>query len=374
MKLTTKQMGLFSIMLLLFAVSNIYVLFRLWHLLPPSAPAFRIAVVTVGILLTAAFFVGMAARSSSIPVWLVSLLYRIGTAWIMIFLYLLIAFLVGDILRLVHLLPKSVILNNWLTLGILTAVLTVVFVLGNVVYHHKKRVETELTADIARPLKIVVASDLHLGFGIGSGELARWIDMINRERPDAVLFTGDVIDTSTRPLWQGDFAAELRRLDAPYGVFAVPGNHEYISGIDESLRFLHHAGIATLRDSIAVIAGNLIIVGRDDASNDARKSITDLTKGIFDDQTTILLDHQPLHLDEAAAVGIDLQISGHTHRGQIWPATWITDAMFECSHGKFRKGSTQYYVSQGIGIWGGKFRIGSRSEYIVVNVIPRQHQ
>ncbi len=375
MKPTINQMGFFSIILLLFVCANVYVLWRLWHLVPPSAPTVRIVVLVCGIVLTLAFFGGMAARGTALPVWLTSLVYRIGTAWLFIFLYLLIAFVAGDLLRLVHLIPKGIVTGNWLTLAILTGALTVIFTIGNIVYHNKRRVEISLETDhLAHPLTIVVASDLHLGFGIGRGELARWVDMINRQRPDAVLFAGDVIDTSTRPLWQLDYAAELRRLDAPYGVFAVPGNHEYISGIDESVRFLEHSGIRVLRDSVAVIAGEVAIVGRDDASNRERKTIDQLTAPLFDDQTTILLDHQPLRLEEAARAGIDLQVSGHTHRGQLWPATWITDRIFQFSHGTHTRpgasGTTTYHITQGLGIWGGKFRLGSRSEYLVVTLRP----
>ncbi|MDR2894808.1 MAG: metallophosphoesterase [Alistipes sp.] len=361
-------------MFLLFAVSNLYVIFRLWRLIPASAPALRIAVVSICILLTVSFFVGMAARSWDIPVWAVSLFYRIGSDMIMIFLYLLLAFVLGDILRLVHLLPRGVMVANWTTSAWLAGFIAVVFTVGSIGYHNKRRVEIALEADIDRPLTVVAASDLHLGFGIGRGELSRWVDIINSEKPDAVLLAGDVIDTSVRPLWQGDYAAELRRLDAPWGVFAIPGNHEYISDIDSSIRFFTHAGITPLRDSIAVLAGGVVIVGRDDRPRDGRKTIEELTASLFDDQTTILLDHQPYRLDEAADAGIDLQISGHTHRGQIWPITWITDRMFECSHGHYQKGSTRYYITQGLGIWGGKLRIGSRSEYIVINITPRKHK
>jgi predicted MPP superfamily phosphohydrolase len=250
--------------------------------------------------------------------------------------------------------------------------MTVVFTAGNIIYHSKRRVEITLRADVGRPLTIVAASDLHLGFGIGSRELARWIEIINLERPDAVLFAGDAIDSSTRPLWSGDYAAVLRRLDAPSGVFAVPGNHEYISGVEESLRFLEQAGVRVLRDSVAMIADGVAVVGRDDASNRGRATVASLTAGLPEGVATILLDHQPLDLDEAADAGIDLQISGHTHRGQLWPATWITDRLFERSHGALQKGSTNYYITQGLGIWGGKFRLGSRSEYLVIRVRRRE--
>ena len=83
---------------------------------------------------------------------------------------------------------------------------------------------------------------------------------------------------------------------------------------------------------------------------------------------TLLLDHQPYHLEEAEAAGIDFQFSGHTHHGQIWPGNWITDLMYEKAYGPHRRGATRYYVSSGLGIWGGKFRIGTRSEYVVLHL------
>ena len=84
----------------------------------------------------------------------------------------------------------------------------------------------------------------------------------------------------------------------------------------------------------------------------------------------IVLDHQPIGLDEAAEAGADLQFSGHTHRGQVWPFTRATDRIFELSHGFLQKGRSRFYVSTGLGIWGGKFRIGSRSEYVVIHLVP----
>ena len=83
---------------------------------------------------------------------------------------------------------------------------------------------------------------------------------------------------------------------------------------------------------------------------------------------TILLDHQPYHLEEAQQCGIDFQFSGHTHYGQVWPVSWLEDIIYEDAFGPLRKGRTGYYVSSGIGIWGGKFRIGTRSEYIVAEL------
>lgn len=103
----------------------------------------------------------------------------------------------------------------------------------------------------------------------------------------------------------------------PYACF---GNHEYYSGIPKALSFYKEAGINLLRDSVAAI-GSLRVIGRDDRSNPKRKSLDDLMSGTADSLYTILLDHQPYHLEEAEDHGINFQFSGHTHRGQIWPAS-----------------------------------------------------
>ena len=106
---------------------------------------------------------------------------------------------------------------------------------------------------------------------------------------------------------------------------------------------------------------------------DATDSTDSLCKKEAERYYTIVLDHQPYHLEEAEAAGIDFQLSGHTHRGQVWPISWITDAIYECSWGEHQRGSTRYYISSGLGIWGGKFRIGTQSEYIVATLGIRPH-
>ena len=145
------------------------------------------------------------------------------------------------------------------------------------------------------------------------------------------------------------------------------GNHEYITGIDKALALLKQTGINVLRDNNTTVHG-VTIIGRDDRINRHRKSVKTLMEGLNASNYTILLDHQPFKLEEAKQNDIDLQLSGHTHRGQVWPLNWVTHAMYECDYGSWKHGKTDYYVSSGIGIWGGKFRIGTSSEYVVINL------
>ena len=164
---------------------------------------------------------------------------------------------------------------------------------------------------------------------------------------------------------EGNYAEEFRRLAAP--AFTVLGNHEYIGGDEDAERFLQDAGIGLLRDSVVQVEG-ITIIGRDDRSNADRKPLSELADSLSG--FSILLDHQPYQLEEAQEAGIDFQFSGHTHRGQVWPLSWLTDAMYEKSWGYHRRGETQYYVSSGLGIWGPKIRIGTRSEYLVLRIEP----
>ncbi|MDR2911532.1 MAG: metallophosphoesterase [Bacteroidales bacterium] len=356
-------MIIFIILLAIFG-KNFYVFFRLWHILPAG----RIFLSVVAILLMLCFFVGMLG-GGFLPSGIVGFAYRIGTAWFFIALYLLLIFLFLDLLRLV--LPMHKILyGNWLTIVILAFVLTIVFVYGYFNYRNKQRVELNLTINKPiNPLKIVAISDLHLGYNIGTAELNEWIKFINLEKPDLVLIAGDIIDNHIEGVVKQNFSFE--KVKSRYGVYACLGNHEYIgnsSKITQSLNFIQDAKITVLRDTALLINNEFYLIGRDDRTNTKRKSLPELLQTLDTTKPIILLDHQPFNLEETAKNGIDLQFSGHTHSGQLLPVSWITKLMYEISHGYIRKNDSHVYVSSGIGIWGGKFRIGTRSEYTIINL------
>ena len=343
-----------------------YVSWHVWRVLPFSTP---VKVVIVLLMLAALACMVMQFRSDSVPLGMATAMYEIGNSWLIIAFYLLMAFLLLDIGRLVHLVPGTWLKGNAVTTAVLTGVMLTTFIAGNLHYNSKQRQEISLTTHkpLPRPLKIVMLSDVHAGFHNRRAEVGRWVDMINSERPDLILIAGDLIDGNVRPLVAQGTADELRGFAAP--TVACLGNHEYITGIDKSMKLIEETGIRLLRDDTVSVDG-VTIVGRDDRSNRHRKSVAQLMEGIDRDQYIILLDHQPYHLEQAEQNGVDLQLSGHTHRGQVWPLNWVTRAMYECDYGRYRRGKTDYYVSSGIGIWGGKFRIGTDSEYAVITVSP----
>ncbi len=355
---------LISISALILALVG-YVCWHLWRITPPG---WKLASVGVFVLWMASLFVGFAVNDK-LPMPAATVMYEVGNTWLIAFLYLMLIFFVADIASLCHLLPKVYLKDSLVGLGTVMGLVAVILTLGGFQYHHKYREEMTIVTDkpLEKPLTVVLASDLHIGYHNRKPELARWVNLINAEKPDLILFGGDVIDLSLRPVMEGNFQEEFHRLEAP--VMTVLGNHEFYSNLELAQQFLNDAGIVLLKDSVAHFKG-LDIIGRDDRTNRKRADLASLAQGL--DGFTILLDHQPYHLEEAEQAGIDFQFSGHTHRGQVWPFSWVTDAMYEKAWGHHRRGNTQYYVSSGLGIWGPKIRIGTRSEYLVLHIGPKQ--
>ena len=366
-----KQMRFMWIIFMLLPILALaYLAWHLWCLLPLSA-GWKWLIIGLGVAAFSLMFFSVARKFDQLPLWLASICYDIGTSSIFVMLYMFMMFLLLDLGRLVRLVPKSWLYDNWTTAGILTALLFAIFLYGNLHYKNKVREELTLTTDkpLSKPYKLVMLSDMHIGYHNRRAELARWVDLLNKEHADIILVAGDIIDGSMRPLIEERMAEEFQRLNAP--VYACLGNHEYYAGDRDAERFYQEAGIHLLRDSAAAI-GNLTIIGRDDRTNLRRNKIKNLINPLLGrgqgETYTILLDHQPYHLEESEQAGVDFQFSGHTHHGQVWPISWITESIYECAFGEHQRGQTRYYVSSGLGIWGGKFRIGTRSEYVVVNI------
>lgn len=345
-----------------------YVLWHVWCVLPFTF-AWKCAVLAACVLAFSTLFLNFSHAIDAMPMGLARTCYETGNSVIFILLYAVLVFLLLDIGRLTHVVPKAWLYHNGVTSAVLAVLLTGVFTYGYFNYLDKRRhtVDLPTAKAVAGEVKMVLMSDLHLGYHNNRKELARWVDKVNAERPDIVLIAGDIVDGSLRPVVEEDMAAELRRIKAP--VYATFGNHEYYAGIDGAADFCREAGITLLRDSVAEVGG-MAIVGRDDRSNRRRKSLGALMRGVDKSKYVVLLDHQPYHLEQAERAGVDFQFSGHTHHGQLWPISWITDAVYEDAYGPLRRGLTRYYVSSGIGIWGGKFRVGTCSEYVVATVRP----
>ncbi|HTO15759.1 MAG TPA: metallophosphoesterase [Edaphocola sp.] len=368
--------------LLIFLATNYYVALRLYQLIPDNS-LIRIAFIAIFAICAGSLFLFFPLyKNLSFTVG--ALLYRIGTAWLIAFGYFLLLFIIIDLLKvsnnIFHFMDKSLVYSlthhNYTSFFSVIGVVVILLFIGNINYHKKRRVHFEietskLTTNKDR-LRIVGISDLHLGYTIGAKELTKWVQIINDENPDIVVIGGDLIDNNAEIIFEMGLDRILRNIHAPLGVYACLGNHEYISGKSESILFHEASNILVLKDTIYHVTENITLIGRDDLSNKNRKTLNAIINGVDKNQFKLLLDHQPSNLEEAEKEKIDLQFSGHTHNGQVFPFSLIAESMFENPHGMIRKGLTWVYVSSGLGIWGGKFRIGTQSEYAVFDLIPKQ--
>ena len=313
-----------------------------------------------------AFFGSFGLRNTELPTLLAQVITQLGTGWLVFALYMTLSLFTFDLLRVIHHPFKH-------SFGLSFALTISLLAYGNYRYQHPSikvinRVINKSLKTYEPSLKVVAVSDIHLGYSTNKAMLKEYVEKINAQHPDVILIGGDLIDSTVKPLWEQRMQEELAQLKAPLGIYMVPGNHEYISDINASAEFIKQTPIVLLRDSIALLPNGIQIIGRDDRMNKKRKSLAALTVQLAKDKPSILLDHQPYDLGETVDAGIDLQFSGHTHRGQIWPISWIVDRLFEVSHGFKKEKNSMIYVSSGLSLWGPPFRIGTDSELVVFNI------
>ncbi|CAM3676392.1 metallophosphoesterase [Marinicrinis lubricantis] len=218
-------------------------------------------------------------------------------------------------------------------------------------------------------LTVVMAADMHFGLLSGRDHAERLVEEINKLDADLILFPGDVFDDDIRPYVDQGIDEVLSQIESTYGVYASLGNHDRYDGpTEDMIAVLENSNMHVLYDESVVVADSLTLVGRRDHSDDGREELAPLMDGIDLSKPVILLDHQPYDLDIAQEQGIDLMVSGHTHRGQVFPGNLITDAMYENDWGYLQKEQLHSIVTSGYGFWGPPIRIGSRSELVKIDV------
>lgn len=366
--------GFFLIVLAVFFGMMGYVLIRGFQALPPK---FNIQMIYAGLFtgLLALMVAGLFLENAFSPALSKAVTFT-GYTFLMVVIYLFLSFLLVDIIRLLnyflHFAPIGMhTFRYWAMTGSL-GLIAIVLIVGNYHFNHPKLVKLNLTVDKPlqnKDIKIIAASDFHLGSSIDKKRLRQYVNLINEQHPDIVLLLGDITDRSASPLTEQNMKVELQEINAPMGVYAISGNHEYFSGKSQEIaQYLRASGITVLHDSVCLVDSSFYIVGRDDRTNRARKSLSELVKGLDKNLPKILLDHQPYHLEEAEQNGFDLQLSGHTHNGQFFPINLVVKSMFELSHGYLKKGKTHYYVSSGLGVWGPQYRVGTQAEVVEIRL------
>lgn len=225
-------------------------------------------------------------------------------------------------------------------------------------------------------LRIVQLTDMHVGLTIGRDFVEDVVKKVNALEPDVVAITGDLIDGSVQDL--GAAVAPLGEIRAKLGTFFVTGNHEYYSGADSWLDFLRSIGIKALRNERVELEANgdsIHVAGVDDWTahqfgNGHGSDMARAMEGRDSTKPVVLLAHQPVHFDQAREHGVDLQISGHTHGGQIFPFGFLTRLVQPFVSGLHQRGDSQIYVSSGTGYWGPPMRIAAPAEITLIELAP----
>ena len=352
----------FILIIASYILGNIYIFVRGLQALGHLSTAIRVTFIVFYWLFALLLIVVMAARNSQMPFLLGHTIFQIGSGWLVFILYMVIFLFCMDIIK---------IFNKSFSYGFVTAlVLTVsLLVYGFINYKHPKKqvinIAVNKPLNDGNKLRIVAVSDWHLGYGTTEASLRKNVDLINEQKPDIILIGGDLIDNSIIPVVSQGMDKELNRLEAPMGIYMAPGNHEYISGLEQCEEFISKTKIQLLIDKAITLPCGLQIIGRNDYSNKNRMTSHDWEKITDSSLPTIIIDHQPQNLNEARQIGADIQFSGHTHNGQVFPLNLITSRLFELSYGYEKREDTHYYVSSGFTLWGPPFRIGSVSEFVV---------
>lgn len=317
--------------------------------------------------------------NSYFPKYLSSPIMYIGIYYMAISIYLLIFFFITDIFLIINkkfnffpnIKDKSLFFTIIFCILIISLIVLGIFNANN---SYVKNYDIKINKGLKeKKLNVVLVSDIHIGDIIGTSRVQSMVSEINRLNPDVVLIAGDLIDSSIQPFKENNIAPELSKIKSKYGTFFSLGNHDlFDSRTEELTSLLKNEGITVLRDDYRLVDNSFYIVGRDDVSitrrKEKRKDLKDIINNLDKTKPIIVIDHNPSSINESVAANVDLQVSGHTHKGQLAPFNLIVKGIFEDYYGYLKKNNFNIIVSSGYGTWGPPLRIGSRSEIVNINV------
>lgn len=251
------------------------------------------------------------------------------------------------------------------SLAVLAAIATVIYGVVHVARGPRvRRVDVPL-ARLAQPYTIVQLTDVHIGPMLGRDFAAGVVAQVNALAPDLIVITGDFVDGRLAEL--REHVAPFRGLSARDGVYAVTGNHEYYWDAEAWMAYIASLGIRVLRNE-RVAVGPIELAGVDDAT--AGEDVPRAVAGRDATKPLVLLAHHPQTIARAMQAGVDLQLSGHTHGGQLLPLGWLSRLFEPRVAGLARFGATLLYVSEGTGYWGPPMRVGTTQEITALTLVP----
>ncbi len=371
------------IVLLIYGLINGYVLWRGLQALSGLNIA-RLIFIIIFVVLILAFPAGRIINGQ-FRHRLSEVLVLFGAIYLALMIYLMMFLFLRDLVRWgVKILKMPLAEFSWLSVKSPSSFLTIVGLAVLVVFAgyfnainpRLKVLEIGINKQVpaGTELKAVLISDIHLGIINRSNRLESLVSRINQLQPDLVFLAGDIVDEAVPPEEEEKMVDWLKKVDSRLGLYACPGNHEYYGGFNKNISYLEKAGVTVLLDRAVKVDDCLFVIGRRDRAaasfGENRLPLKEIIQkdNVDTSWPVVVLDHQPFHLNEAAEAGVDLQLSGHTHAGQLFPLNLINKFVYEINWGYLKKGDTHIYVTSGSGTWGPPVRTGSKSEIVLIKL------
>ena len=357
----------------------------------------RILVITIYTFFASALLIGFLLPISPIE----RIMKLIGNYWLGVLLYVILTVLIADGIRLIikknKKLPKEYTYSKRTFVIVGTICITIISTLSiwgainaRIIHTTEYNVTINKKTEKIKKLKIALVADLHMGYNIGTPHIKNMVKKINEQNPDVVFIAGDIFDNEYEALDNPKAIVKtLKKIKSKYGVYATYGNHDIKEKILAGFTFskkgqkkesdirmdqlLDDANITLLRDESVLIDDSFYLYGRPDYRRPGRgitvrKTPKEITNDLDKEKPIIVVDHEPSELQELREAGVDMDLCGHTHDGQLFPANLTSKLMWENSYGYLKKGNMHNIVTSGVGLFGPNMRVGTIAEVAIINV------
>lgn len=357
----------------------------------------RVLVITIYTFFASALVIGFLLPPSPLE----RVMKLIGNYWLGVLLYIILTVLIADAIRLVLKRQKKIpqeyiktkrtfVIAGTICIIIISSVSIYGAINARIIRTTKYEVTINKKVEKMKNLKIALIADLHMGYNIGTPHIKNMVQKINKQNPDLVVIAGDIFDNEYEALDNPKkIVKALKSIKSKYGVYATYGNHDIKEKILAGFTFskkgekkesdirmdqlLEDANITLLRDEGVLIEDSFYLYGRPDYRRPGRgitirKTPEEITKELDKSKPIIVADHEPNELEELADAGVDMDLCGHTHDGQIFPGDITTSLMWENSYGYMKKDNMHNIVTSGVGLFGPNMRVGTKAEVVIVDV------
>jgi len=358
-----------------YIIPNIYVFLRIWHLFINKG--YKLHYSLIYILLASVYPLSNLFSQGDAGS-IAGIIRTAGEYILPFYLYLFLSVLATDLLLLINkllkIIPseklrstrfKKICLSSILSVSVIVVIAGIINF--NTIRTSEYSIEIPGKSSKISHLKIAFVADFHLKEGVSISFVERFAKRIAEINPDLMVFGGDIVEGDRNDGKLDQFEKLFSEIKTKYGVFAVLGNHEHYAGQDKG-SFFSKSGMKVLCDSIVVIDSSFNLAGRNDSHFISRKTVNELLKSAKDSLPIILIDHRPTEIDEVSKTRADVQLSGHTHNGQLFPINLFTRKVYELSWGYMKKGNTHFFVTSGIRLWGPPVRTTGKSEIMIINI------